>query len=788
MLNLQTFNCTRCGGTLIFDSDGLHAKCKHCTTEHFFKEDKAEALIMELNTAAEYLKRNDFDNAITHYSSIMKRYPEDPEAAWGFAISTYGIVYAHDERTGKMIPTCSRIVKGSILDFPAYKTALESSAEEQKALYESEAAVIDKLQKRIKRAMEDEEDFDVFISFKAQDENGSFTEDISVARNIYDELTKRGIKTFFSDVTLAGRIGDEYEPIIYRALYSCKFFILVATDEKYVEAPWVKNEWTRFRDRAYEENLTGSATAVFKNVKPYALPKIFGGQGISLDRHPFDYAQLIADNLATRFGIVNPERERMNAALEAERRRNEENERKMRAQFEESQRKLKEEQDKKLRELQEQLKAAQEATPAPVSVEEKSGEDKKPAAKTVKKTAKPKPKKATGEPVSQKASAENQIKYKLSDDGEYAIAYECDKSATNVVVASEYEGRAVKVIGDGAFSKCKSLVSVTLPPCVERINKQAFHRCEMLKEITIPDGVKFIGPQAFLGCMALRQLKLPSSVEVIEFGAFSRCENLISVDLPNSVKDIGASAFTFCKNLASVSIPSGIERINNLVFYYCERLGNITIHEGVKFIGSQAFSGCKALRQLKLPSSVEVIESGAFSECENLVSIELPSGVKAIGSRAFSCCHKLKGFNVPKCVVKIEDNTFYQCRSLLYVGMPSGIKSIGIGAFRESGLISVSLPVGVKTVSDSAFMDCAYLESINLPEAVKTIEPFAFSGCEKLKKVNYGATKSQWKEIKLEERLSDGVNSGDGNSVLKKAVIHCSDGDIKPGFFSKLFG
>ena len=39
------------------------------------------------------------------YESILKEYPKDAEAAWGHVISTYGIVYAKDDRTGEMIPT-----------------------------------------------------------------------------------------------------------------------------------------------------------------------------------------------------------------------------------------------------------------------------------------------------------------------------------------------------------------------------------------------------------------------------------------------------------------------------------------------------------------------------------------------------------------------------------------------------------------------------------------------------------------------------------------------------------
>ena len=329
MPELERIVCTYCGATMQIESGSKSARCKYCNSEYHFKEEKGPALILALNNAAGYLTRHDFDSAIVHYESVLKEYPNDSEAAWGHAISTYGIVYEKDDRTEQMIPTCSRIVKESILQNSSYLSAIRNCAEKQRAIYEENAAFIDRVQKKIKRAMEDEEDFDVFISFKAKDENGIVTEDSVIARNIYDELKKRGIKPFFSEVTLKNRFGDEFEPIIYRALYSCKFFILVSTKEEYIEAPWVKNEWTRFRDRVMDEGLSGACAAVYKNISAYALPRLFQSQGIELEKHPFDYAQLIADNLSVKLGLNSREKE-----LEEKQRKMEEELQRLRAENE----------------------------------------------------------------------------------------------------------------------------------------------------------------------------------------------------------------------------------------------------------------------------------------------------------------------------------------------------------------------------------------------------------------------------------------------------------------------
>ena len=45
--------------------------------------------------------------------------------------------------------------------------------------------------------MADEQDFDVFLSFRSSDADGNPTRERTIARRIYDELTRRGIRRSF---------------------------------------------------------------------------------------------------------------------------------------------------------------------------------------------------------------------------------------------------------------------------------------------------------------------------------------------------------------------------------------------------------------------------------------------------------------------------------------------------------------------------------------------------------------------------------------------------------------
>ena len=89
------------------------------------------------------------------------------------------------------------------------------------------------------------------------------------------------------------------------------------------------------------------------------------------------------------------------------------------------------------------------------------------------------------------------------------------KSLTEVIIPStvEYEGQTYTVtkVGYGAFDGCKSLVFLTIPDGVTRIEDMAFNGCEALITISIPNSVTHIGQLAFQNCTSLTSIVFPNA-------------------------------------------------------------------------------------------------------------------------------------------------------------------------------------------------------------------------------------------------------------------------------------
>ena len=139
---------------------------------------------------------------------------------------------------------------------------------------------------------------------------------------------------------------------------------------------------------------------------------------------------------------------------------------------------------------------------------------------------------------------------------------------------------SVTSIGDGAFSGCNICFFICNSPYFQNddvclFNKDKTAIVSTIKDCVnyiIPNSVTSIGDGAFSDCKSLQSVTIPNSVTSIGDHAFEQCKSLQSITIPNSVTSIGNSAFSSCDSLQSVTIPNSVTKIGDEAFIRCTHL------------------------------------------------------------------------------------------------------------------------------------------------------------------------------------------------------------------------
>ncbi|MBR4287411.1 MAG: toll/interleukin-1 receptor domain-containing protein, partial [Clostridia bacterium] len=271
---MAVFKCTMCGGALEINAGESVAVCEYCNTKQTLPRLDDEKRTQLYDRANYFRRENEFDKAMGIYEMILSDDKEDCESYWGIVLCRYGIEYVEDPRSHKRIPTVNRAQFTSVFEDENYKNAIKYADALQKEVYESEATVIDKIQRGILAISQREEPFDIFICYKETDSLGNRTQDSVYAQDIYTALTKEGYKVFFAKITLEDKLGSAYEPYIFAALNSAKVMLVVGTSKENFNAVWVKNEWSRFLS-LIKQGKEKTLIPVYRDIIPYDMPEEF---------------------------------------------------------------------------------------------------------------------------------------------------------------------------------------------------------------------------------------------------------------------------------------------------------------------------------------------------------------------------------------------------------------------------------------------------------------------------------------------------------------------------------
>ena len=271
---MAIIKCKMCGGDLNLIAGASTAACDFCGSVQTIPNLDDEKKLIQFERAERLRRQCEFDKAAGIYKTIVADFRQEAEAYWGLVLCKYGIEYVDDPATGKKIPTCHRSSFDSIMEDSDFEQVMENADLMARRVYRDEAKQIEEIRKGIIAVSANEQPYDIFICYKETAENGNRTLDSVLAQDVYNALTDKGYRVFFSRISLEDKLGVEYEPYIFAALNSAKVMLVFGTDYEYFNAVWVKNEWSRFL-KLMAKDKEKHLIPCFKGIDAYDMPKEF---------------------------------------------------------------------------------------------------------------------------------------------------------------------------------------------------------------------------------------------------------------------------------------------------------------------------------------------------------------------------------------------------------------------------------------------------------------------------------------------------------------------------------
>lgn len=356
-------------------------------------------------------------------------------------------------------------------------------------------------------------------------------------------------------------------------------------------------------------------------------------------------------------------------------------------------------------------------------------------------------------------NSDDGVVYAVSADNTYVEVVDYVGDSATVSIKSEYKGKPVTRIGNGAFDSCHYLKSIEIPDSVTSIGDRAFTYCSNLTEIIIPDSVTSMGYEVFDSSTRL-SYNLDNGLKYIGNGdnpylylIGTTTTDISSVAVNNKCRFIGSYAFADCVSLTSIEMPDSVVYIDNSAFDNCKSLTNIQLPKNLTVIGDCAFSGCQRLASITLPEQLTKIDYAAFAHCYSLTTVTIGNNVTTIGDRAFAWCESLKSVVIPSAVTDILDCAFLDClrlKEVNYLGTIDQWVQINFESntsnplaqnadlYIDGKLVTEAKIFEATNINNYSFMGCSSLTSVILGNSITSIDYAAFNGCGSLTSVILG--------------------------------------------------
>ena len=401
-----------------------------------------------------------------------------------------------------------------------------------------------------------------------------------------------------------------------------------------------------------------------------------------------------------------------------------------------------------------------------------------------------------------------------------------DKGFYNCICLEELaieSGSALKEIGDNALSGCRSLkgeeygnakylstgdspydillsakdTSITTAEIhtdTRIINGGAFDRCASLTSITIPENIEFIGNSAFYGCTKLETIFF----NAVSMGDLTPSANLfarVATTSETMTLYVGSSVKRIPANLMN-----GTSRLRVLRFIdgsVCESIGEgafantplpeVTIPASVKVIEPLAFANCDWLKTIKLDSIQlnDLDDNNRIFEgsCDKVTDVTLTIGRNVVHVPSYFCesMHRLNyvKFENNEVTKSFGEGAFFGCQTILKVDItsrkawcessfaneysnPLRYGNAVLYVNNKSVTEGFALTENIDYIADYAFTGYKKLEKIIIPKTVTYIGKNAFDGVENLNHIYWCGNEAEWRALSIQS----------GNSIINSSIIY----------------
>lgn len=784
--------CKTCEGNIIPIEGKNLGVCDSCGRMESLPTVTDERRTDAFNRGNHFRKNYEFDKALEEYTQIIKEDPTDAEAHWCMTLSRYGVNFQEDPNTKELIPTIDRISYTSILEDPDYIAALKYADGDRKTFYEESAQRIRAIQQGLLEVSSKEDPFDVFICFKdTNDLTKKRTRDSVLAQELYSELTKRDFKVFFSRITLKEEhMGEEWEPYIFAALNSAKVMLVVGTSRENLDAPWVKNEWSRFQNLRRSDK-TKILVPCISGMDPADLP-----EGLkALEARDMNEISFMQDIIYGIDRVVNGDKKKEKVQQKAATVTADNYVKRAMMAIEDGD-------NKKAEQLLEQaLNLDPEIGDAHLckllierkvrSVDKLSGCAKPLATSTNYNRAIKYCDLATQQKLK---AADAAIRQRIRDK-EIEDQYIDLREQLSMTTTGDYAAELVKEFeAMGGYKDCAALaqqaseladrlhkkeeeerIAEEERAAKEKAEKERQKELEMeaerkrVKREKRKKTVKKIRRTVFfviLLCIVAfvinQQVVEPYRViyqeaeEAMAAGDYGTAvlryydvaDNGIAKLFMGDADEKGLEACTLWLGYEPTVVSSSdypwlsVDDEGGLQFdpdEYVEEenftMPTIIDGELVTGFGDYCFEGLSGLQSLNIPANYTWIGVRAFADCDNLTALELGDYTTTIRESAFEDCDSLTAMVMPATMKEIGNYAFSGCEYLVNLTLNQGLEIIGDGAFSNIAANTIVVPGSVESIGMDAF--CATpVASITLEEGVGNIGERAFAESFNLTEIN----------------------------------------------------